>query len=200
MPRGRWTLFAFGATLGPAVLYWPELAALILGALALGRLPLKPLRTHEWLLLGFGLSTFAWPVLLVFAVWVFALAWRETRATTWSNNMFNVLQIWLAMLTLLALVSLVGAIPFGLLGQPNMQIASPISYAALGWFADRTTSATPAAGAISLSLWFYRAAMLAWALWLSLALLRWLPWAWRAFSHGGLWRSPPPLPTRPEKN
>jgi len=139
-------------------------------------------------------------VLLVFAVWAFGLAWRESRAPTWSNNMFNVLQIWLAMLTLLALVSLVGAIPFGLLGQPNMQIASPISYSALGWFADRTTSATPTAGAISLSLWFYRAAMLAWALWLSLALLRWLPWAWRAYSHGGLWRSPPLPPPRLPKN
>ena len=103
------------------------LAALILGALALGRLPLTPLRTHEWLLLGFGLSTFAWPVLLVFAVWAFALAWRESRAPTWSNNMFNVLQIWLGMLTVLALVALVGAIPLGLLGRPDMQIASPLT-------------------------------------------------------------------------
>lgn len=200
LPQDRWTLFTFGPTLGPAVLYWPELAALILGALALGRLPLKPLRTHEWLLLGFGLSTFAWPVLLVFAVWAFALAWRETRAPTWSNNAFNALQIALAILTVTALVSLVGAIPIGLLGRPDMQIASPISYATLGWFSDRTTSATPTAGAISLSLWFYRAAMLAWALWLSLALLRWLPWAWRAWSHGGLWRSSPLPPPRLPKN
>jgi hypothetical protein len=37
-------------------------------------------------------------------------------------------------------------------------------------------------------LWFYRGAMLAWALWLSFALLRWLPWAWRAYNTGGLWR------------
>jgi hypothetical protein len=30
--------------------------------------------------------------------------------------------------------------------------------------------------------------MLAWALWLSFALLRWLPWAWRSFSNDGFWR------------
>jgi hypothetical protein len=199
LPQDRWTLFAFGPTLGPAVLYWPELLALILGALALGRLPLKPLRTHEWLLLGFGLSTFAWPVLLIFALWALALAWRESRGAGWSNNMFNVLQIGLAILTVIALVALVGAIPVGLLGRPDMQIASPVT-GSLAWFADRTTAATPSAGAISVSLWFYRAAMLAWALWLSLALLRWLPWAWRAYSHEGLWRSPPPPPPRPPKN
>jgi hypothetical protein len=80
-----------------------------------------------------------------------------------------------------------------------MQIASPVQYGLLAWFADRTTAATPSASAISLSLWFYRAAMLAWALWLSLALLRWLPWAWRAYSEGGLWRSPPPQPPKVPK-
>ena len=34
----------------------------------------------------------------------------------------------------------------------------------------------------------YRAAMLAWALWLALALLRWLRWGWGCFTAGGGWR------------
>jgi hypothetical protein len=201
LPADRWTLFTFGPTLGPAVLYWPELLALIVGALALGRLPLKPLRTHEWLLLGFGLSTFAWPVLLLFAVWALALAWRGSRELAWSETKFNLLQLGLGALTVVALTSLVGAIPVGLLGRPDMQIVSPVRYGDLAWFADRTSTTTPGAGAISVSLWFYRAAMLAWALWLSLALVRWLPWAWRSFSHGGTWRSTPrpPKPPRPAK-
>ena len=33
------------------------------------------------------------------------------------------------------------------------------------------------------------ALILAWALWLSFALLRWLPWVWRCFSSQGLWRT-----------
>jgi hypothetical protein len=199
LPADRWTLFTFGPRLGPAVLYWPELLALIVAALALDRLPLKPLRTHEWLLLGFGLSTFAWPVLLLFAIWALALAWRGSRELTWSYTGFNLMQVGLAALTVIALVGLVGAIPVGLLGRPDMQIVSPVSYGELAWFADRTGAATPSAGAISVSLWFYRAAMLAWALWLSLALLRWLPWAWRSYSHGGWWRSPPPRPPKQPK-
>jgi hypothetical protein len=91
-------------------------------------------------------------------------------------------------LSFVALVSLVAAIPAGLLGAPDMHIVSPVGGGPLAWFADRTDGITPNAGAISVSMWFYRAAMLAWALWLSFALLRWLPWAWRSFSRDGLWR------------
>jgi hypothetical protein len=71
-----------------------------------------------------------------------------------------------------------------------MQITSPVDYSGLGWFIDRTSGVTPTVGAVSVSLWFYKAAMLAWALWLSFALLRWLRGAWRAFNYGGLWRRP----------
>ena len=37
-------------------------------------------------------------------------------------------------------------------------------------------------------LWIYKALILAWALWLSFALLRWLPWVWQCFSSDGFWR------------
>ena len=37
----------------------------------------------------------------------------------------------------------------------------------------------------------YRGAMLAWSLWLALALLKWLKWGWTAFTAGGLWRTSP---------
>ncbi|NIN01182.1 MAG: hypothetical protein GTO24_24740 [candidate division Zixibacteria bacterium] len=30
--------------------------------------------------------------------------------------------------------------------------------------------------------------MLAWALWLALAMLRWLRWGWGCFSHNAIWR------------
>jgi hypothetical protein len=38
----------------------------------------------------------------------------------------------------------------------------------------------------------YRGAMLAWALWLAVSLLRWLRWGWISFSEGGIWKSAPP--------
>lgn len=186
LPQDRWVLLALGPRLGPAILYWPELVALVLGALVLGRLAASPLRTHEWLLLGVGLSTFAWPVLLLFAIWAFAMSARGRVEGPRSRGRFNAMQVALGVLTVAALVALVGAIPVGLLGAPDMHIVSPVA-GGLSWFVDRTAGLTPDAGALSVSQWFYKAAMLAWALWLSFALLRWLPWAWRSFAHGGLW-------------
>lgn len=99
------------------------------------------------------------------------------------------------MLTAIALLSLVSAIPQGLLGTPDMQIAGYGSTAAqLQWFADRTDGSLPVAGAVSVSLWWYKAAMLAWALWLANALLGWLRWGWQAWSAGGYWRKAAPRP------
>ncbi|HSG64629.1 MAG TPA: hypothetical protein VLD39_06500, partial [Gammaproteobacteria bacterium] len=188
LPQNRWVLLGFGPALGSAVLYWAELLVFALAAVALGRLAWSPLRTHEWLLLGLGLSTFAWPTLMLFTVWAFTMSWRERSSLKLPDRWFNALQLVLGALSFFALATLIGAIPIGLLGTPDMQIASPVGYETLSWFEDRSAGLTPEAGALSVSLWFYRAAMLAWALWLSFALLRWLPWAWRAFSHGGHWR------------
>src|SRR2546429_26443 len=73
----RWPLVAFGAGVGPAFLYWGELLVFIVVASLLGRWPQSPLRTTEWLLLGLGLSTLSWSVLVTVAAWLFAMRWRE---------------------------------------------------------------------------------------------------------------------------
>jgi hypothetical protein len=209
LPADRWILATRGPSLGPAVLYWPALALLVLLAWVVSRTGRTPLRFHHWLLLGLGFSTFSWLALLVVAAWLFALdaraRWREPSASSW----FEAAQIGLALLTAIALLSLVSAIPQGLLGTPDMQIAGYGSTAALlQWFADRSEGALPTASAFSVSLWWYKAAMLAWALWLANALLGWLRWAWQAWSTGDYWRKlapkpivggapPPPKPDEP---
>jgi hypothetical protein len=160
----------------------------------LGRIAFSPLRTHEWLLLGLGLSTFSWPVLLLFAAWAFLMAGRARQGIAGPNWVFNGSQIVLGLLTLGMLSALIGSIANGLLGEPNMHIVTPVG-GGQSWFLDRTDGLTPVAGVISVSLWFYKAAMLAWALWLSFAVLRWLKFAWTAFSCEGLWRGrPQPAP------
>ena len=58
----------------------------------------------------------------------------------------------------------------------------------LRWFADQSSDALPAAGVLSVPMWLYRAAMLAWALWLANAVLGWLRWGLRAWMDGGYWR------------
>ncbi len=67
----------------------------------------------------------------------------------------------------------------------------------LQWFQDRSEAAFPQAWIFSVHVLFYRIAMLAWALWLALAMLRWLRWGWGCFSHNGIWR--PVILRKPKK-
>jgi len=41
---------------------------------------------------------------------------------------------------------------------------------------------------VSAPLLVYRLAMLAWSLWLALAVIRWARWIWACFSERGIWR------------
>jgi len=189
-PNDRWLLGTKGPELGPAVLYWSELAALILFAMILGRVGLAPLTSRHWLLLGIGFSTFSWAALGIVAVWLLACGAREKWQPDVNWWRFNLIQVGIGGLTIIALLFIVTTLPAGLLGTPDMQVAGNNSYGnVLGWFADRSMSNLPVATAITAPLWVYKALILAWALWLSFALLRWLPWVWQCFSSHGFWRS-----------
>jgi hypothetical protein len=186
LPHDRWVLFAWGGGVGPAILYWGELVAFIVVALALGRVRRTPLRTQDWLLLGLGLSTFSWWVLIVFAAWLFVLD-RRPAIRIEKRWQFNTAQVLLAIFSVVALGILVSAIPYGLLGEPDMGVLNG-GPEFLPWFMDRTAPQLPQPYVVSVSIWFYKLAMLLWALWLSFALLRWLPWAWRQYGSEGMWR------------
>ena len=190
LPQNRWLLGATGPRLGPAVLYWPELAALVLFALLLGRIRWTPLKTHHWLLLGLGFSTFNWPVLAVIVGWLLAAGAREQWRTPIAWWHYNATQVVFAALTVVALLSIIVSLPGGLLGTPDMHVTGNGSAGnSLVWFADRSESVLPVAAAWTAPIWIYKVLILAWALWLSFALLRWLPWVWRAFAREGFWHS-----------
>ena len=188
--QDRWLLATSGPKLGPAVLYWSELAVLIVFALILGRVRMTPLTTRHWLLLGLGFSTFSWFVLGLVIIWLLLCGVREKIQLELSWWKFNVVQVVIAGMTAIALMGVVMSLPGGLLGTPDMHVAGHNSYAnVLNWFADSSDSVLPIASVISLPLWVYKVLILIWALWLSFALLRWLPWVWSCFSRDGYWRS-----------
>ena len=190
-PHDRWLLGTTGPKLGPAVLYWPELAVLVLFAFILGRIGLAPLGMPQWLLLGLGFSTFNWPVFGLVAAWLLAFGIRERWQSSLTGTWFNAMQVVSGALTVFALLAIVVALPQGLLGTPDMHVAGQNSWGnVLGWFADSSETLLPVASVFTLPLWTYKLLILAWALWLSFALLRWLPWVWRCFSSEGLWFSP----------
>jgi hypothetical protein len=217
MPHDRWVLWAWGPGVGPAVLYWPQLLVLLLAAWLLARVAPTPLRFGHWLLLGLGFSAFAWSAYALVVAWLILLGLRARHVPPprWGALRFNLVQAGLAALTVLALLTLVGAVPTGLLGVPDMHVAGNDSTAwNLRWFADQSGGALPTGGVISVSLWFYKLAMLAWALWLANALIGWLRWGFGAWSNGGYWRkrepkvvvpprlppATPPAPTEPPRN
>jgi hypothetical protein len=197
LPQDRWVLWTWGPTVGPAVLYWSQLIVLLLAAWLLARYAPTPLRFQHWLLLGLGFSAFAWSAYALVVVWLILLGVRarNTPSASLGTTKFNLLQLGLAALTLLALAVLIAAVPKGLLGLPDMHVAGNDSSAwNLRWFADQSSGALPAGGVFSVSLWVYKLAMLAWALWLANALIGWLRWAFGAWTRGGYWRKPEPKP------
>ncbi len=195
LPENRWLLLAFGPGTGPAFLYWSELVVFLAVAILLGRTSVSPLKTREWLLLGLGFSTFSWALLLTVAVWFFAMRWRGTMTIPEHERWrFNAWQIALGTLTVVAIGALVSGIPQALLGNPDMHVVGEGSGGnQLAWFTDRSAAALPGARVLSVHIWWYKAVMLAWALWIVFAFLRWLPWAWSNYSRGGIWRGKRPL-------
>ena len=188
----RWPLFALGrgAGVGPAVLYWGELVALFALAWLLGRWSWSPLRTHEWLLLGLGLSTQSWTVFVAVALWLFALRWRQDWDGGSRRWVFNGVQIALALFTVSALSTLVfSGIQYGFLSSPEMGVVGEGSGGnVFTWFRDQTASELPRPLVISVPLWIYKTLIFVWALWVALALTRWLRFAWASWSAGGFWR------------
>ncbi len=185
----RWLLATNGPKLGPAVLYWSELAVLIVFALILGRVPLTPLTTRHWLLLGLGFSTFSWSVFGLVVIWLMLCGVREKMEQDLTWWRFNTVQVIIGGITIFALSSLVMSLPAGLLGTPDMHVVGQNSYGSvLNWFADGSESVLPVASVITVPMWIYKTLILIWALWLSFALLRWLPWVWKCFSSDGYWR------------
>ncbi|MFW6067225.1 MAG: hypothetical protein ACOC97_02725 [Myxococcota bacterium] len=188
VPAERWLLGVAGPGWGPAVLFWSYLAVVLLFAWLLARVPGSPLRGWQWALLGVGLTQVHPAAALVVVGWLFALRWRRDRPPE-RAGVFDLVQVLLFFGTLAALGVLYVAVHRGLLVQPDMQVAGGgSSQSTLRWYVDRVSDALPASAVWSVPLWVWKALMLLWSLWLAWSLVRWLPWAWRCFSEGGLWR------------
>ena len=188
LPNDRWLLAAFGPAVGPAVLFWGELLVAIVLAWLLARWRKGNLKFHHTLLLVLGFSTFSWIALVVVIVWLFALNWRNGHVIE-RNWKFNLAQLGIAALTLIAMISLFGSIQNGLLGSPDMVVRGNNSWGShLQWFADRSVDMVPTARVISLPLWVYNVVMLVWSLWLAWMVVGWVRKGFAGWMQGGYWR------------
>jgi len=188
----RWIAWLAGPRWGPVPLMWTYVIAVLVIAPILARIRYSPLGTASWLLLGLGMTQVNFLAPLVVAGWFFALAWRRERPPS-GQLAFNLGQVALVGLTVVALGCLYAAIHTGLLWQPDSQVSGGGSTDdQLVWFVDRVAGQLPRPTVVSLPLWVWRVVMLAWSLWLAASLVRWLPWAWQAWSDGGMFRTKTP--------
>jgi hypothetical protein len=197
MPQKRWIMLVGGPRWGPAVLFWSYLAVIVLAAVGLGRLTIAPLKTWQWVLLGLGMTQIPAPMALIIVGWLLALGFRGERAMPQNWFGFNAVQMGLALLTLLAIISLFTAVKSGLIGHPDMQIEGNNSSSwQLNWTQDRIGGELPRPWVLSFPIWIYRGLMLAWSLWLAYALLGWFKWGWACIAKGGVWKNRPPKPKK----
>lgn len=191
--QGRWLLWAAGPKWGPAVLFWVHLLMSVLLALCLGlALRRLPLASWEWLLLVLGMSQLP-VVMLVPVVLGFMALERRQRQPLTSWWAFDLYQLTLVGLVMAMGVSLYAALHTNLLLDVDMQVQGVGSTnTSLEWYLDQVDGQVPEVGIYSAPLLLWRGIMLLWALWLATRCIKWLPWAWRAFSHEGLWRMPEP--------
>ncbi len=196
--RDRWPLFINGPAIGPAMLYWGVLCVILIGAVVLSllakRLNLEmPVAMLDWLLLGVGLSTVNGYGVIVVAVFFYILAFRKQKLQPGelSRFQFNGLQVCVIVLTIVAVLTLVTAIPIGLLSNPNMKVVGNDSYDNFyNYYQDRAVVGQfPTAQIYSVSLMSYRLVMLVWSLWLATRLIKWAIWWWAAFSAKETWKS-----------
>ncbi|GAB4210369.1 MAG: hypothetical protein OHK0013_30940 [Sandaracinaceae bacterium] len=184
----RWILWLSGPAWGPAVLFWPYLALVIVIALALSRRREIPLRPHDWVLLLVGLTQVPPVAAIIVVLWFFLLANRRADLRV-HDAYFDARQLLIVGYTLVAFGCLVWAVDAGLLGDPEMDVAGPdCTQWHVRFFVDRTVDALPVATVVSLPIWVYRVLMFLWALWLAVSLIRWAKWGWEGFREGGLVR------------
>ncbi|MCA9148408.1 MAG: hypothetical protein KDA92_03870 [Planctomycetales bacterium] len=186
VPENRWILWTHGPLQGPAVRFWTILVCALATALLLGNLKQSPLSRLEWVLLSIGLTQVHFFAAFIVVIWLFALERRgHIDPTSRNYAAFNLLQFGLVVLTVTAIGILIVVVGEGLLGDPKMFIlGNDSSRHDLYWFEARADQAMPQPMVVSISVWFYRLLMLLWALWLASAVLRWLVWGWRQWTHG----------------
>ncbi|MFN2365905.1 MAG: hypothetical protein ABR523_05515 [Desulfurivibrionaceae bacterium] len=188
VPTNRWPLLLSGPAMGPAILFWAVLLVIVLTAYGLHKSGLTPLGFGQWLLLGIGLGQSNLVGGLLVVGWLIALHFRGKLKPDLDRGTFNLLQVCLGALTGLAILALLVAISRGLLGHPDMNIIGNGSTSELlRWYQDYSGNTLPRAWLLSVPLFWYRLAMLAWALWISFTLIKILRHGWQAFSKPVIW-------------
>jgi hypothetical protein len=181
---------------GPAVLFWWSLLLVGLVAVMLGAIPNVPLKWWEWGLLAVGMSQLPILAMLPVVFWFVVLSWRaRDPLTSWWR--FDLLQLTILVLTLMAIGAMYGAAHTNLVLNIDMQVDGYGSTnQMLRWYSDRVVDTLPTPAIVSVPELVFRGISFLWALWAVVLIVRSARWGWRAFSVDGWWKFPTPRPPK----
>jgi len=192
MPQERWILFTSGPSWGPVVLFWGKLLIVLLLSLALSQFRDIPIKRHEWVLLGLGLTTLPPLLMTIPVLWFFLLKYRKESFSE-SSRFFNLSQVFIILFSLATAGIYYLIVQGGLILHPDMQIyGNNSTRTLLRWYSDMSQGEIPQPIIFSLPLWVWRCVAFAWSLWLAFMIIRWVRWGWGCFSVGGLWHKSTP--------
>lgn len=190
--RDRWLVLTDGPLRGPAVRFWAVLIFALVAAVVLSKLPNSPMGIIGWILLSLGLTQISVFASLFVVAWLFVVYWPAGSWKKLKPVTHNIVQSFLILSTLIVLIIFIGVASEGLLGDPEMYVAGNGSTSTfLQWFTARASTELPQPGYWSISIWWFRLAMLLWALWLAYMLVRWLRDGWKNSAERGHFRSLP---------
>jgi len=200
LSKDRWVLYLKGPELGPVVQYWSVVLLMVILAVILGLSRYTPLAIWQWVLLGLGVTLSTPIAALAVVLWFVVMQVRGRYGSKLQLIHFQFLQGILVVLTLIFILAIINCISTGLLGNPQMQLASPISNLVhsnfgadnayeLNWYQDKVKNNLASVWIVSVPMFVYRILMLLWALWLAFSLIKWFQWGWQCFIKGGIWRT-----------
>lgn len=190
VPRNRWVLALGGPVMGPAVLFWGKLITLIIVAFFLGRLSWCPLGLPSWAVLFIGMTQA--PSGGIF--WITATLLFLCARKKWLLNikpwLYNIQTLAAIIMSLVSVGLLLEVLRQGLLGSPIMNITgNGSSRTFLTWFVDRHETVLPNIWVLSTPQWVYQVLMLIWAIWMSLTVVKWVPWLWQGIYGDGFFKT-----------
>ncbi|MBN2715931.1 MAG: hypothetical protein JXX14_08745, partial [Deltaproteobacteria bacterium] len=192
LPEERWIILTNGPQVGPVVLFWGGLVAVILLAIIVpSRFRLNPLKPWQWALLALGLYLVSVQSAVLVALWFFAVAWRcHAPMKDTHPLLFNLAQMGLLIWTLAVVFVFAQVVTDGLAAAPDMHITGNHSSSTrLSWYSDHCDSQTPAIAIISAASVIWKFAMLPWSIWLAFNMVKWAKWTLAALRSGSVWKS-----------
>lgn len=192
IPTSRWILFTNGPAIGPSVLFWAQIPIWLCIAFILSRFAIFPMNFLQWFILFFGFMQ----TNIIFSMIVIAWFVLFALKVDYFNHLPHkkLINIVIAILTLLFIYSLFEGVNNGLLGTWNMKIIGNNSKLIhengnllwnLKWYQDVSSGELPSPLILSLPISVYRTIMIIWSIWLSFSFVKWIRWSISIIKNNG---------------